>query len=270
MAVFTLHFDSKILGFTTAVRVVIPTELPRDGDFKAHYENRAKLPVLFLLHGGTDNYTDWHQCTNVQLFAEQYRIAVVMPDAQNGSYSTMAHGPDWFHYIADELPEYIYQRFPISHERKDNFIAGMSMGGLGTLKTALTYPERFSAACAIASAVDLLNEYVHYRTDPRGVAFGKEFSAIYGHFEHPEEALGGPEDCYTLLENDLKAGKALPKLMMAQGLEDFTYKGNVRFYEFAKEKGVSIKWIEEHGVHGWESWNLYLPDVFKFIEENRV
>ena len=59
-------------------------------------------------------------------------------------------------------------------------------------------------------------------------------------------------------------------MMMAQGTEDFTYKGNKRFYEYASKKGVSIEWIEEPGVHDWKSWNLYLPKVFEFIGKVRT
>ena len=270
MAVFTCHFESRVLNFTTAFRIIIPTKFPMPADeLKEHYENKGKLPVLWLFHGGSDSYRDWQDCTKLQLYAEKYNIAVVTPDAQNGSYATMAYGPDWATYVSKELREYVYDRFPISRERKDNFISGMSMGGLGALKTALTYPENYSVCCPIASAVDLLNEYVNYRTDPRGISFGKQFSTIYGHFEHPEEALGGPEDCYALLDKDLAEGKELPKLMMSQGTEDFTYKGNKRFYDYAVGKGVEIKWVEEPGMHDWDSWNLYLPKVFEFIEENR-
>ena len=140
MAVLSLRFQSKLLGFSTAVRILIPTEWGKEFDYKAYYENKEKLPVLWLLHGGSDNYADWHDCTTVQILADQYKIAVIMPDAQNGSYSNMAFGPAWFDYMTQELPEYLYQRFPFSREREKNFIAGMSMGGFGTLKIALRYP----------------------------------------------------------------------------------------------------------------------------------
>ena len=75
MAVLTLRFQSKLLGFSTAVRILIPTEWGKEFDYKAYYENKEKLPVLWLLHGGSDNYADWHDCTTVQILADQYKIA---------------------------------------------------------------------------------------------------------------------------------------------------------------------------------------------------
>lgn len=266
MAVIQMRFFSQVLGFVTAVRVIVPTGWGKEFDSRAFYEDRERLPVLWLLHGGSDNYTDWHGCTTVQLLADEYQIAVVMPDAQNSSYSNMAFGPDWFDYMTKELPEFIYRRFPVSRERGKNFIAGMSMGGFGTLKIALRYPERFLAACPIASAVQLVDQYVHHTTDERPW-FGREFEKIFGHYEHPEELLGSEEDCYFLLERAMQEGRQLPALMMAQGTEDFTYQGNKEFYEYATGKGCPIRWVEAPGVHDWNSWNLYLPMVFAFIRE---
>ncbi len=268
MAVISLKFNSEILGFATTVRILIPTGWAKESDYQKFYEEKEKLPVLWLLHGGSDNYADWHDCTTVQLLADDYQIAVVMPDAQNSSYSNMAYGPDWFDYITQELPEYIYRRFPISDERNKNFISGMSMGGFGTLKIALRYPERFLAACPIASAVQLTEQYVHHTTDERKW-FGKEFEKIFGHFDHPEELIGSEEDCYWLLDQALKENKHLPAFMMAQGTEDFTYEGNKKFYNYATSKGVPIKWVEAPGIHDWKSWNIYIPQVFAFIDEQR-
>ena len=124
MAVMTMRFNSRILGLATAVRIIFPTGVaPQDGklDFAAGYAAKKPLPVLWLLHGGSDNYADWHNCTLVQLLADQYGYAVVMPDAQTSSYANMAYGPRWLDYFTDELPEYIYSHFNLSRERKDNF-----------------------------------------------------------------------------------------------------------------------------------------------------
>lgn len=268
MAVMTLRFNSEILGFSTALRILVPTECAKEFDYEKHYRDKTLMPVLWLLHGGSDNYTDWHDCTTVQVLADRCKFAVVMPDAQNSSYSNMAYGPDWFDYMTRELPEYLYARFPFSRKREDNFIAGMSMGGFGTLKIALSYPERFLAACPIASAVGLTNQYVHHTTDERKW-FGREFEKIFGHFEHPEELLGSGEDCYWLLEKALKEKRELPALMMAQGTEDFTYEDNRKFRDFAQSRGVNIEWVEAPGIHDWNSWNLYIPRVFAFISKQR-
>jgi putative tributyrin esterase len=281
MAVITLHFYPPKLAIATTVRILIPiargpeAEALLDGTgeqsaavYERYFARKGKLPVLWLLHGGSDNYADWHSNTIVEQLSERYGIAVVMPDAQNSSYSNMAHGPDWFDYFTRELPEYIYSNFPISRRREDNFISGMSMGGQGTLKLALNQPERFSVAVPIASGVDVVNQYAALKPGEKGRY--SMFAITYGCEDDPSKALGGPEDNFAALKRDIEAGRALPQMMQAQGTEDFTYEGNKRFNEYARSLGVDIKWIEAPGKHDWASWNLYIPKVFEFIEECRT
>ncbi len=276
MAVLTIHFYSKTVGLATAARIIIPSAIPRSEkpDYEAEYGRKGLLPVLWLLHGGSDNYTDWHDCTKVQLFAEEYGYAVVMPDAQQSSYANMAFGPNWLDYFTTELPEYIYSRFPFSRERNDNFIAGMSMGGSGTVKLALLQPERYLAAVPLASAVEVARRYAEGRWDrvPGGAPKdGKPsvFNDIYGCDDNPSAILGTNEDCFYLLKKAVEEGKELPHFLHCQGTEDHTYNGNVEYRAYAKELGVEIDWIEAPGVHDWKSWNLYLPEVFKYIRKCR-
>ena len=47
------------------------------------------------------------------------------------------------------------QFFRVSQEPADTFVAGLSMGGYGALKLALTHPERFAAAACLSGALDL-------------------------------------------------------------------------------------------------------------------
>ena len=120
----------------------------------------------------------------------------------------MAYGPRWLDYFTQELPEYIYQRFPFSRERKDNFISGMSMGCSGTVKLALLQPERFSVAVPIASAVEVARRYAEGRWDrvPGGAPKdGKPsvFNDIYGCDDNPSAILGTNEDCFYLLKKNV-------------------------------------------------------------------
>ena len=276
MAVLTIHFNSKTLGLATAARLILPSGVKRSEkpDYAALYAEKKLLPVLWLLHGGSDNYTDWHNCTKVQLFAEEYGYAVVMPDAQQSSYANMAYGPNWLDFYLDELPEYMYSRFPLSRAREDNFISGMSMGGFGTVKLALLQPERFSVAVPLASAVEVARRYAEGRWDripggPPKDGRPSAFNDIYGCDDDPSAVLGTREDCYGLLKKAVDEGKTLPRFLHCQGTEDHTYNGNVEYREYAESLGVHLDWIEAPGYHDWASWNLYLPEVFKYIKKCR-
>ena len=276
MAVLTIHFNSKLLRLATAAKIIIPSNVERSAspDYEALYRAKGKLPVLWLLHGGSDNYSDWGNYTKVQYYADQYDYAVVMPDAQTSSYANMAYGPNWLDFYLTELPEYMYSRFPFSRERCDNFISGMSMGGFGTVKLALLQPERFLAAIPMASAVEVAKRYAEGCWDrvPGGAPRdGKPsmFNDIYGCDDHPEKVLGTAEDCYYLLKKAVEEEKELPRFLFCQGTEDHTYQGNVEFRAYARSLGVEPDWIEAPGKHDWDSWNLYLPEVFRYIKKCR-
>ena len=45
--------------------------------------------------------------------------------------------------------------FRVSQRPEDTYVAGLSMGGYGAMKLALTHPERYAAAASLSGALDL-------------------------------------------------------------------------------------------------------------------
>ena len=76
-----------------------------------------------------------------------------MPSGLNANYANWERfsiGYNMYDYFLKELMPLIYGWFPASDKREDNFIAGLSMGGTGTLVYALNHPERFAAAAVLS------------------------------------------------------------------------------------------------------------------------
>ena len=159
MAKFTCNFISYTLRRTVDITVVVPSPTIPDsmgmtGDGKPSHTPKEKYPVLYLLHGMGNNHATWTGYTNVELFAEERQIAVVNLSAENKSYVNLA-GDDFFTFVSEELPDFVCGMFPISREPEHTYIAGLSMGGYGTLVHALNHPERFRAFGAFSAAVQL-------------------------------------------------------------------------------------------------------------------
>ena len=80
MALIHLNFDSKYLSGSTDVNILLP-DCARSQEHAAFYGSVKKYPVLWLLHGTFGDYSDWLRKTNVELYAGEKNLIVVMPSA---------------------------------------------------------------------------------------------------------------------------------------------------------------------------------------------
>ena len=147
------NFLSQALMEQTNVTMILPSwTLFDSGKGKAEsYVPGTKFQVLYLLHGGTGDDSDYIHFSNILRYAEEHKIAVVMPSGHNSSYETEPeHVQPWPHrywdFVFDELPRVCATMFPISTKREDTFVAGLSMGSMGAAKWAVYGPERVCAA----------------------------------------------------------------------------------------------------------------------------
>ena len=146
-ALTKMRLFSPTLGMCVTLDVVLPVR-------KDHAPGH-KLPVLWLLHGAYGCHSDWLRLTSVIRYAAPYGLALVMPSAHNSGYTDMAHGQKFYTYISKELPETLPKMLNLSTRREDNFIAGLSMGGAGSMMIGLSHPERYAAiGCLSAGAVN--------------------------------------------------------------------------------------------------------------------
>ena len=96
-----LNFHSVDLGIHTKVNVILPTGRP------IRYEKREKelYQVLWLLHGGTDDCNDFIQNTNICRYAEENKIAVILPEDNDAFFTDgyIQNGGLYFSYVTEEL-----------------------------------------------------------------------------------------------------------------------------------------------------------------------
>lgn len=201
-------------------------------------------PVIYLLHGLSDNCTGWTRYTAVERYARDKGAAVVMPEVQRSFYTDMAMGPDYFTYVSRELPRICGRLFGLSGKREKNFVMGLSMGGYGALKCALTYPKQY-AGCASFSAVMEMDSRAA-RADEH---FGRELQAIFG-----VERTIPPEASLQALLAKRRASQ-LPKFFITCGEQDGLYPENCRFAEALEQKGAAVSFTHWPGDHTWDLWD---------------
>ncbi|GGA41194.1 alpha/beta hydrolase [Paenibacillus physcomitrellae] len=241
---------SETLGMPTEINVVIP-HLP-DGDIR----NKAKLPVLYLLHGLGGDHKEWTRQSSIERYAESKGVALVMPRADRSYYTDMKQGGAYFTYLSEELPELVSYLFPLSRRREDTFVAGISMGGYGAFKLALRCPERYAAAASLSGALDIVGRV----NGPNGFQPG-EAERIFG---DPGRLQGSGDDLLALLPKAAKSG-FLPRLYQCCGTEDFLYEGNRIFLRHAEQAGLKVAYEESPGEHEWGYWDRQARRMMEWL-----
>lgn len=246
MALFEGSLRSEVLRMDTAVTVSLP-------------QNREKgnPPVLYLLHGLGDNHAAWSRRSNIDRYADQEGVAVVMPEVQRGFYTDMAYGPAYFTYITEELPRLCAAFFRVSEDPAHTYIAGLSMGGYGALKAALRHPDRYAAAGCFSGAVDI-RARMAAEDNPMTPS---EIQAVSGGDLAPDD------DIMMLTARAVNTGKKLPALYITCGLSDFLYEDNQRLRQQLDFLHIPYVYEEWAGAHEWDFWDRSVRQFLQFIRE---
>lgn len=249
---FRMELFSESLGMCTSVSVLLPQQaLGQIGMVGA--TTRGLPPVLWLLHGASDDDTIWMRRTSIERYAAEYGLAVVMPQADLSFYCDEVHGLRWWTWISDELPRIIAENFQVSTSREDTFVAGLSMGGFGAYKLALNQPERFAAAASLSGAVWITSPDLQARIDERA-------QRVWG----PAGVVpGGPDDLIGKLST--VDPDALPQLYLTCGTEDFLFEDNLVFERAAADAGVRLTIEHRPGEHEWGYWDQSIQDVLAWL-----
>ncbi|MFY1594125.1 alpha/beta hydrolase [Micromonospora sp. WMMD737] len=254
MALMRVDFHSEVLGLATSMTVILPQHTSSQVGMSGAAP-QGDPPVLYLLHGLSDDDTIWLRRTSVERYVAPLGLAVVMPQVGRSFYSDEEHGNRYWTFLTDELPRLCHGFLRLSARREDTFVAGLSMGGYGALKWALRDPGRFAAAASLSGALDVAARRHHPTTplDP-----GVWHTAFGG-----RTVAGSDDDLLALLGRT--TGDDLPALRVACGTEDFLYEDNLTFVAAARERGVPLTVDFSPGAHDWAYWDAKIQDVLAWL-----
>lgn len=249
MAALTWELFSDALEMGTSVRVVLPQDTDAQIGVDAR-ESVGDLPVLYLLHGLSDDHSAWTRYTSLERYAEETGVAVVMPAAGRSFYADERHGQRWWTWVSDELPTLVQRYLRVSTRREDTWVAGLSMGGYGALKLALRHPERYAGAASLSGALDA----VALSRAPERAAF---FHRVFGGEPGPDD------DLFALLETADPA--SLPLLHVSCGVDDVLLPQSERFVAAARARGLDPVTAYPPGGHEWAVWDAVVADVLRWL-----
>lgn len=255
MALLECNFFAESLGMASTVNVVLPQSTMGQIGMKG-IGSPDGCPVLYLLHGMSDDHSIWLRRTSIERYATMYGIAVVMPNVHRSYYTDMVCGLNYFRYVSEELPAIIGSFFKVSQKREDTFVAGLSMGGYGAFKLALNCPDRYAAAASLSGAI----RPTHLASVmPDRLA---EFNNIFGSLDR---IPGSVNDLYFMAEKAAQEKTELPALFQICGTDDFLYQENLLFKAHLEKCGIPFKYKEAPGTHEWGFWDTHIQDVLRWL-----
>lgn len=275
LALLECNFYAQSLERTVTFNAIIPTDKSL---FSASPEGASDVPIqglktLYLLHGGLGNHTDWLGGTRIQMWAQEKNLAVIMPSGDNRWWVDDLEGSsmagNYGEFLGKDLLDFTRRTFPLSSEREDTFIAGLSMGGFGALVNGLRYADTFSHIGVLSPGLmlgDLIPGYDSVESDKLGGVMGPGFKrTLERTFGEGTSALGSDRD-YKGLVKQLKAANAdVPELFLACGLDDFVLNRTRDYHEFLNQEGIAHHYEEGPGGHDWMFWDSYIKKVIDWL-----
>ncbi len=259
----SLSMDSKILNRPVKYSIY----LPEDYD----YSNRS-YPILYLLHGYTDNETAWIQFGEIGRIADEAvesgsaaPMIIVMPDAGVTFYINAYNEKQGYEdmFFKEFIPA-IESKYRVKAKKEFRAVAGLSMGGYGTLIYALRHPEMFSSAAPLSAAV-LTDEEMKENLKNNNIGLTNIFGPLVN------DSLPN----YYIQNSPLHMVNTLPieKIQSVRyyidcGDKDFLIAGNCALHLAMRKRGIAHEFRVREGIHNWTYWRTAMPEVLKFISES--
>lgn len=259
----SLKVNSKALGKEVKYSIYLPA---------GYEQSNRSFPALYLLHGYSDDETGWTQFGEVQHIAdksinagETSSMVIIMPDAGVSWYLDSYDGKTKFEeFFIKELIPHIEANYRVRAKKEFRAVAGLSMGGFGTLLYSTKYPEMFAAACPLSAAVWTNNE-VENMPDARWNGY---MSDLFGKGLKGKDRLNAhwmKNSILNIIETtDVEKLKKV-RFYIDCGDDDFLIKGNMALHATMIDKGIPHEFRVRDGGHTWEYWRTALPEVLKFV-----
>jgi len=261
----SLSVKSTVLGKDVKYCIYLPSD----------YEtSNRRYPVLYLFHGFTDNETGWVQFGEAAYIADRTiasgeapPMIIVMPDAGVSWYVNSYDGKSrWEDFFIQEFVPFIDKGFRTRPTKEFRAVAGLSMGGHGSLIMATKHPDMFTACAPLSAGVWTEDETLNMPDDRWDYVVGQPYGKGLQGQERLSEHYRQNSVLDILKNADAEELKKV-RYYIDCGDDDFLIKGNMALHSLLIDKGVPHEFRVRDGGHTWSYWRSALPEVLKFVGE---
>lgn len=255
--------NSRILGKDVKYSVYLPSD---------YSVSDRSYPVVYLLHGYSDDNTAWVQSGEMNRYTDKAigegtipPMIIIMPNADSSWYVNSYDGKEKYEdfFIKEFIPA-VEKTYRISSQKKYRGIAGLSMGGYGSLLYAVKYPDLFDAAAALSAAIFDDTTITGFGDNWYDEAIGP----LYGRGLKGTNRL--TKDWYSNSILKMVEAKPVGELRKVRyyidcGDKDKLTKGNSLLHLALFNKDVPHEFRVRNGEHSWSYWRTGITDALQFI-----
>lgn len=262
----SLSVKSVVLGKDVEYSIYLPPD---------YDQSSRRYPVLYLLHGYSDDETGWVQFGEVKAIADRQLAAdemtsmiIVMPDAGVSWYINSYDGKVRFEdFMVSEFIPFVDKTYRTREDRQYRAVAGLSMGGMGTCILSMKHPDLFSAAAPLSAAV-WTDEEITGMSDDRwrggiGLVYGKDLKGaerINAHYRQNAPI--------HLVRNGSAGDLKKVSYFIDCGDKDYLIEGNMALHAAMIRAKIPHEFRVREGVHDWTYWRTALPEVLRFVSRS--
>ena len=249
--------QSNILGVTKYYTVYVPQGFRGNAD--------AHFPVLYLLHGLTDNDRAWTEKGQMERVMDELiangeipPMVVIMPNAGDRDTRRVWNGyfnmPGWSYedFFFQELMPAVEAKYRAGGSKEQRAVAGLSMGGGGSVGYAMGHPDLFAACYAMSAWLDAEAKPNPQADDKMGLLN----NAVHAH--NPMELLKKAD------EQQLNTLRSV-RWYIDCGDDDFLFEQNIELYKSLRMKRFNAQLRVRDGGHTWEYWHNALRLCLPFV-----
>jgi enterochelin esterase-like enzyme len=242
---------------------------------EGYEKNERKYPVTYLLHGHGDADDGWVQYGEINRLADAAikkgtlpPMIIVTPDGFKSFYMNAADGSlNYEDFFIQELIPHIEKTYTAKTEKRFRGIAGLSMGGYGSLLYALKYPQLFVAAAPLSAAIWTNQDFENMSES----MYGSYFADVIGKNLKGKDRLTPTwyaNSIFSIIDKKTTQELSAVKYWIDCGDDDFLTIGNAQLHISLTNKKVAHEFRMKDGIHSWTYWRMGVIDGLSFIGDN--
>jgi S-formylglutathione hydrolase FrmB len=259
-----LKINSKILGKEVRYSLYLPPD---------YATSERSYPVVYLLHGYTDDDTGWLQYGEINRLADGAiasgtipPMVIAMPDGGVSWYVNSADGKVRYEdFLVQEFMPLIEKMYRIKASKRFRGIAGLSMGGYGSMLMALHHPDLFAATAPLSAAIFSDDDALRSPDDRYDSVFGILYGTVGKKGKDRLSEHWYKNSVLKLIEQAKPDDLKKVRYWFDCGDDDFLSGGNALTHVALKTKGIPHEFRMRDGAHTWTYWRTGIVEALQFI-----